>query len=110
MQKSDIHGVPKALTGSGRWRTQRSGVKEERLAEGRAGDTRGAECAVGLIPPRCHVVLEQRQRSSGTTDRIGNNTLAPNFFDRPLLQPNFASGRLALSLNGISIVNDRQLN
>jgi hypothetical protein len=50
-QKSNTDGVPTALTGSGRWLTQRSGVKEEQSARADAGDTRGAECAVGLISP-----------------------------------------------------------
>ena len=37
------------MIGSGRWRARRSGVKEERLAAGGAGDSRGAECAVGPV-------------------------------------------------------------
>ena len=43
---------PLPVNGSGRWGARRSGIKEEQSAKAAAGDSRVAECAVGLIPPQ----------------------------------------------------------
>lgn len=44
------------------------------------------------------------QRSLSTSAKMGCSTDAPSFFERSPLQPYSSSGRLALSLNGISMV------